>query len=630
MNMQKKIERFLRAAPRPPVPETLFDKLKKDIPVRMMQGHRGIMLRCFATTGRTISRWRIAAIVGIMALLPLSYGATKLIRHFIAISQLTAIKVDFPYGGALSPDGKHFAGVTWNGQLAVVDTTTGRQQNLIENCWESNVVWSADGNEIAVNSYEKEKRTLVAVSLSTGKTRNLMEDPPWIKDWSPDGKFISAVRTTKVSVHSAVMVNLENKEETVLAEETGEWPSPRFSPNGDSLSYVTNEANQAILHLRKVDGTSHVRYTDFHGEINQPLWSPDGSYIVFMGTQRGINRLYKDLWALRVQGNKFVGEPLPIVPDVEQMEFYNWSQNGQLAYRTGFALGGMFTLPMDLQTGKATGAPRQLVRRAGFSANHCWSPDGKQIAVREECGLCFISASTGENERILSLPDIEGESGYYGRGMSWSPDGRSIVFSGWDREKRTGIFLIRIETGDVKLLVPLVPLEGIAPNFDPSWAPDSKTIAYGYESNVYVVNIEDGKPRRITAPEEREHKRAGRPVFAPDGRSVAYIVGQRILATTIDGQETRELLHLENEKQIINIFDWSPDGRHIVFTPGNNEIWCAPTDGGEPFRIGDISNMGGKAWAWAPKWSPKGDAIIFTVNCEKYQYWVMENFLPSE
>jgi Tol biopolymer transport system component len=626
MNMQEKIEKFLKAVPRPPVPETLFDKLKRDIPVRIVQERRGIIRKYFATTGGAISRWRVAAIVGIMALLPLSYGATKLIKRFIAISQLPTIKVDFPYGGALSPDGKQFAGITWNGQLAIIDTSNGQQRNLVENCWESNVVWSANGNEIAVNSYEKEKQILMAISLKTGKIRTLMEDPPRIKDWSPDGKFILAVRTTKVSVHSAVMVNLENKEETVLAKETGEWPSPRFSPNGDSLSYVTEEANQTILHLRKVDGTSHVKYADFHGEISQPLWSPDGSYIVFTGTQKGINRLYKDLWALRVQGNKFVGEPFPVVPDVEQMEFYNWSQNGQLAYRTGFALGRIFSLPVDLQTGKATGAPRQLVRRAGFSANHCWSPDGKQIAVRDGCGLYFISASTGENERILSLPDIEGELGFYGRGMSWSPDGRSIAFSGWDRKKRMGIFLIRIETGDVKLLVPLV---GIAPIFDPSWSPDSKTIAYGYEGHVYVVKIENGEPRRITPPSDKQRKPL-RPVFAPDGRSIAYIVGQKILATTIDGRETREILHLENEKQTINIFDWSPDGHHIVFTPGNNEIWCAPTDGGEPFRIGDISNMGGKAWAWAPKWSPKGDTIIFTVNCEKYQYWVMENFLPAE
>jgi Tol biopolymer transport system component len=574
-----------------------------------------------------------------MVLLPLSYGATKLIKRFSAISQLTAIKLDFPFGGALSPDGKHFAGATWDGQLVVIDTSTGEQQNLAEDCW-SSVFWSADGSEIAVVIGGGQKNlVLLAVSLKTGKTRSLMKDSPRLEDWSPDGKLILGERRSKEGVFSAVMVNLENKEETVLAEE---WASPRFSPNADCLSYVTKEANRSILHLRKVDGTSHVQYTDFPGTIGQPIWSPDGSHIVFMGTQIGLNRQYKDLWALRVEGNRFVGVPFPVVPDVEQMEFYNWSQNGQLAYRTGFRLGGIFTLPVDRRTGKATGPPRQLVRagggvRGGSIPAHCWSPDGKQIAVLdrsirvlEQSKVTFVSASSGEQIRQVSLP----EGTRRGWGMSWSPDGKLIASCGGDREKRRGIFLITVETGDEKLLVE-------TPAANPTWAPDSKTIAYVYKSDVYVVNTEDGKPRRITSPAEQdEHKRSQafmRPVFAPDGRSVAYIVGdhspgdERILATTIDGKETREIFHLKNEKLSINIFDWSPDGRHIVFTPGNKEIWCAPTDGGEPFQIADLPDDPGDktTYAWLPKWSPTGDSIAFIVNREKYQYWVMTDFLPA-
>lgn len=627
MNTQDRIEQCLRAAPKPPAPEGLLEKLQADVPAGDAGTRSTAMHRWFAPSGERISRWRVAAAaaIALAVLLPLSYGATKLIRSFIAIRQLPAIKLEFPYDGVLSPDGKHFAAVSEDSGLVVIDTSTGQQRKLVEKC-DGPVVWSADGSEIAVISRSGEKNTLLAVSSTTGKTRTLMENPPYqLGDWSSDGRFISGIRATKPSDAS---VNLETRKETVLADE---WEtSPRFSPNADCLTYVTKEAGRHILHLQNIDGTNHTQYRDFTGEISQLLWSPDGAYVVFKGTQKGINQKYTDLWAMRVQGNQLDGTPFPVVPDVEQMTFFNWSQNGQLAYRTGFQLGGLFALPVDPQTGKATGAPRQVVRAGNVPRCFCCSPDGEQIALcREEGGLSFISTRTGEKIRDLSLAGFQPT----GRGTSWSPDGKYIAHAGMDKEKRLGVFLITVETGDVKLLV---PQEEAAGNM--TWSADGKSIAYHYKRDIYIVNIEDGKPRRLTGAtqqDESEDKSSNffvRPVFAPNGASVAYIAGQKfdtILATTIDGKETREILRLKNGESV-NVFDWSPDGRYIVFTPGNKGIWCVPANGGEPSRIADVSNFGEEAWAWWPEWSPKGDEIIFGVVNEKFKYWVMENFLPPE
>ncbi|MBN2316309.1 MAG: PD40 domain-containing protein [Sedimentisphaerales bacterium] len=571
------------------------------------------------------------AAIAIMVLLPLSYGATKLIKRFITIFRISPIeKVDFPYynGKALSPDGKYFAGITQASELVIIDTATGEQRNLSEHCY-GPVVWSDDGSEIAIAGLRQEKPALIAVSRKTGKTRTLLEDPPnafWLADWSPDGKWILGVSIPNSGVQSQVLVNLETKEETVLAEKIQGRPSTFFSPDGAWFTYITQEVNKYILNLRQIDGPGRTKYTDFPGEILQPMWSPDGTYIVFTGVQKGVGRLRQDLWALRIEGDRFVGPPSPILPDVEQMQFFNWSQNGQLAYRNGFELGGIFVLPVDPKTGKATGQPRQLVRSGGM-AMHCWSPDGEQIAVidrQEGWELSFISSDSGETIRKISLPEIQNR----GHGISWSPDGKYIAFSGENREKRSGIFLVTVKTGEVRLLV---PLDTRIPHVHPTWAPDSKAIAYVYpvyDSDIYIVNVEDGRLKRLTRPvEEREFKdRIRRAVFAPDGRSVTYKAGRRILATIIDGQETKEILHLKDNS--FGIFDWAPDGCHIVFTADTtSEVWCAPIDD-EPFKICDISNVGEYAQARRPKWSPKGDAIAFVVNCQQYQYWVIENFLP--
>jgi len=85
MNTEKKIEQYLRAAPRPLVPDGLLGKLQADVPAQKVKTQRSALRRWFAPTGRSISPWRVAAAaaIAIAVLLPLSYGATKTVKHII-------------------------------------------------------------------------------------------------------------------------------------------------------------------------------------------------------------------------------------------------------------------------------------------------------------------------------------------------------------------------------------------------------------------------------------------------------------------------------------------------------------------------------------------------------------------
>jgi hypothetical protein len=92
MNTEKKIERCLRAAPKPPVQEALLDKLQQDVALGEIETQRSVLRRWIAPTGGRISLWRLAAAaaVAIAVLLPLSYGAVKAVKHFvIARDQVT-------------------------------------------------------------------------------------------------------------------------------------------------------------------------------------------------------------------------------------------------------------------------------------------------------------------------------------------------------------------------------------------------------------------------------------------------------------------------------------------------------------------------------------------------------------
>ena len=85
MKTQKKIKQCLKAAPKPPAPEGLLDKLQAAVPIRYIKTHRSSLRRWFAPAGGSISPWRVAAAaaIAIAVLLPLSYGATKTVKHII-------------------------------------------------------------------------------------------------------------------------------------------------------------------------------------------------------------------------------------------------------------------------------------------------------------------------------------------------------------------------------------------------------------------------------------------------------------------------------------------------------------------------------------------------------------------
>ena len=84
MNTQKKIEQSLRAAPKPPAPDGLLENLQADVSAWDIKTHRSALRRWFAPAGGRISLLRVAAAatIAIVVLLPLSYGATKVVKKY--------------------------------------------------------------------------------------------------------------------------------------------------------------------------------------------------------------------------------------------------------------------------------------------------------------------------------------------------------------------------------------------------------------------------------------------------------------------------------------------------------------------------------------------------------------------
>ncbi len=186
---------------------------------------------------------------------------------------------------------------------------------------------------------------------------------------------------------------------------------------------------------------------------------------------------------------------------------------------------------------------------------------------------------------------------------NWTPDGKAFLFN------RDG----HIESLTLGADKPVTIDTGFANrcNNDHGISPDATQLAISdnsqgdRESQVYIVPIAGGTPRRITQTSPSYWHG-----WSPDGKTLAF-VGQRngdfdiYTIPAAGGEEKR----LTSAKGLDDGPEYSPDGRYIYFNSersGHMQIWRMNADGSEQEQIftDDFNN-------WFPHISPDGKWMVF-------------------
>ncbi|MEO8623836.1 MAG: protein kinase [bacterium] len=159
-------------------------------------------------------------------------------------------------------------------------------------------------------------------------------------------------------------------------------------------------------------------------------------------------------------------------------------------------------------------------------------------------------------------------------------------------------------------------LRGISANrpWAPRFSPDGHSVAYGAvgsgreSSDIWVMNIDDGKTRRLTDDDGDSND----PQWSPDGKSIAYSVnapdGKDVVVRPIAGGEVRVLLARPG-LQFPN--DWLRDGSALVVTDDGSgrqrDILVQPLNGSAPTPY-----VATDADETAARISPDGHWIAYT------------------
>jgi Tol biopolymer transport system component len=148
---------------------------------------------------------------------------------------------------------------------------------------------------------------------------------------------------------------------------------------------------------------------------------------------------------------------------------------------------------------------------------------------------------------------------------------------------------------------------GPAAEFDPSWSPDGRRIAYRVDSgpaaaDIFVMNADGSGQRRIAS--------GLSPAWSPDGAMIAYADDQgSISVMRPDGSASRRVPGTWQGEYP----SWSPDGAKLAFmahragaSTSNYEIYVVSLDGTGLQRL--TTTPGEDGW---PVWSPDGRRIVF-------------------
>jgi Tol biopolymer transport system component len=462
--------------------------------------------------------------------------------------------------------------------------------------------WTPDGTEvIAVSSPTTTTNQIVAIHAAGGGLRILRT-----MDWrypnnmavSPDGRWIAYDFPTDGYDRDVYLMGVDGTGNKVVADNTGDdvvmgWTGK----DGRLLIASERSGTPSVWSIRLIDGT----VTGDPVLVRSNMWrmvpvgtSRNGSIFYTVSTgERGIFTVAIDpsTAAIRSRGTLLTGENENTSPETT----FDWSADGDyVAY--GVRRGGIYQLsgPQDVMVRAIKrGNVRRLSPRMSRILKLQWFPDGRSMVLvgaddKGEYGVFRMDVANASLKLLLHTEPGRA----YPRNLSLSPDGKRILFTTSDA---SDLLINELEANGGISVVRRVKnaTEGRGLTF----SPDGRSLAMGLRdqksgtSRLILMPAGPGPEREILRLDPSEELSYAGLFWTPDAR--ALIFGVRSPSMTDQSADVRSF-SLETGKVsstglrqpgLISI-NLSPDGRTLLFGVNHFavEMWTmeAPVFGPSP------------------------------------------------
>jgi imidazolonepropionase-like amidohydrolase/Tol biopolymer transport system component len=464
----------------------------------------------------------------------------------------------------------------------------------------SNPVWTPDSEYLVARKHFRNTRSLGSgemwlYHIAGGGGLRVTERRNWEQNAtepivSPDGRYVYYSEDVSPGggfqynrdPHGIIYVvqrhDRETGEKQTWLRAPGGSLAPQLSPDGRTMAFVRRVGARTVLMLHDMESGRERALWDGLDHDQQEVWAIFGTYPAYDWT-----------------------------PDGESIVIWAGGKIWRVDTETGAPTQIPFTARVTQTISDAVRFPQEVAPDRFDVKMLRWvtvSPDQRQVVYNALGRLWVRQLPDGEPRRVTR--DDHGWELF----PSWSPDGRTLVYTTWDDDELGAVRSVRVDGRGGRKLTS-APGHYVEPRFSPNGdrvvfrrigGDGLRGGLYSRETGVYVMPASGGEPRLVT-------RQGSRPRFAADGERLYLITGQdgKTALTSVDmtGNDRRVHVLSDAAAEIVP----SPDERWVAVVERYKTYLAtlprtgSPVDlspGGSSYPIRQVSRDAGLYLHWTP------------------------------